>query len=276
MPELERIERNTPGTLRKQWYEDGVAVDPGTVTIGITRADGTVLVAAGTATSGATTNPRTYNLGTAQTALLDHLTVTWTSTLKGTLLSYVEIVGGFLFSIADALADSEITATAAKIAAARTTAEQAFEDVTGVAFVPRYARETANGDGTNRLSVRWPRIRSFRAATVDGTALTATEILTVVPQLTGLYYPSGWTSGYGNVVVGYEHGFDYPPQEVSRAVLRLAKHYLTDWAADDRAMRIDTDAGSYVMATAGRAGFDFGIPEVDAVAQRYSHYVPLG
>jgi hypothetical protein len=47
MPDLERIQKLTPGTLSQQWTEDGAVVDPGTVTIGITKADGTVLVAAG-------------------------------------------------------------------------------------------------------------------------------------------------------------------------------------------------------------------------------------
>jgi hypothetical protein len=101
MPDLERIGQLTPGTLSQQWYEDGAVVDPGSVTVGITRADGTVLVAAGAATTGSGTGARTYNLTTTHTALLDRLTVTWTSTLKGTLLSYVEVVGGFWFSLAE-------------------------------------------------------------------------------------------------------------------------------------------------------------------------------
>jgi 20S proteasome alpha/beta subunit len=58
MPDLERIGQLTPGSLSQQWYEDGSAVDPGTVTVGITRADGTVLVAAGTATTGTGTAAR--------------------------------------------------------------------------------------------------------------------------------------------------------------------------------------------------------------------------
>jgi hypothetical protein len=52
VPDVERILQLTPGTLSQQWYEDGAAVDPGTVTVGITRADGTTLVAAGTGTTG--------------------------------------------------------------------------------------------------------------------------------------------------------------------------------------------------------------------------------
>src|SRR5690349_8723938 len=101
MPELERILRGTPGTLSKQWYEDGVPVDPGTVTVEITRADGTSLVAAGAATTGSGSTPRAFALTTTHTALLDRLTVTWTSTAKGTLTSVVEVVGGYLFNLAE-------------------------------------------------------------------------------------------------------------------------------------------------------------------------------
>ena len=152
MPDLERIQQNTPATLSQQWYEDGAAVDPGTVTLEITRADGTVLVAAGASTSGVTTAPRTYNLTTTHTALLDTLKITWTSTLKGTLVSYVEVAGGFLFSISQARAlkplDNVTNYPTAVLKDMRITVEQALEDACGVAFVPRYERETVNGDGT--------------------------------------------------------------------------------------------------------------------------------
>jgi hypothetical protein len=148
MPDLERIGQLTPGTLSQQWYEDGAVVDPGTVTVGITRADGTVLVAAGTATTGSGTGARTYNLTTTHTALLDRLTVTWTSTLKGTLLSYVEVVGGFWFSLAELRAIRGLTDTTdyptSDLAAMRTTVEDAIEEYTG-ALVPRYAYQTVSG-----------------------------------------------------------------------------------------------------------------------------------
>src|SRR5215207_7091184 len=101
MLNLERILQRSPGTISEQWYEGGVAVDPGTVTIGITRWDGTVLVAAGTATTGSGTGARSFNLTTAHAATLDTLVVTGTSSAKGTLTSYLEVVGGFLFTVAD-------------------------------------------------------------------------------------------------------------------------------------------------------------------------------
>jgi hypothetical protein len=173
MPDLERIQQLTPGTLSQQWYEDGAAVDPGTVTVGITRADGTVLVAAGSSTAGTGTAARTFNLTTTHTALLDRLRVTWTSTLKGTLVSYVEVVGGFLFSIADARAlkplDSAVSYPTSQIVSTRLLAEQALEDACGVAFVPRYSLETVMYAGSPL--VLKPQGQTIRTLTVRGDAV---------------------------------------------------------------------------------------------------------
>jgi hypothetical protein len=71
-----RILINAPATLSVTFYDGGeTAVDPGTVTVTVVRADGTTVVSAA-ATSGTGTSARTYTLA-AQTRL-DHLTATWT------------------------------------------------------------------------------------------------------------------------------------------------------------------------------------------------------
>jgi hypothetical protein len=101
---MERILQSAPFTASETFYEDGVIVDPGTVTVGVTRADGTVLIAAGTATAGSGAAARTYALTIANTALLDTLTVTWTSATKGVRTSTIEVVGGFLFTLSQARA----------------------------------------------------------------------------------------------------------------------------------------------------------------------------
>lgn len=281
MPELERIQQNTPGTLSQQWYEDGAAVDPGTVTVGITRADGTTLVAAGTATTGSGSGVRTYNLTTTHTALLDRLTVTWTSTLKGSQVTYVEVVGGFLFSISQArqLAplNNATTYTTARIVEARTLAEQTIEDACGRAFVPRYTRETLSGSGTTDLMLSQPDLRSVRSVTVTtsgvGTAYTSPELALLAVNPSGLVYgPSSWTAGTGNITVGYEHGSSYPPARVSQAALILARSWLVSGPVDNRALGQASPDGSFSfgLATPGRNGSYVGIPEVDAVIDQYS------
>jgi hypothetical protein len=283
MPDLERIQQLTPGTLSQQWYEDGAAVDPGTVTVGITRADGTVLVAAGSSTAGTGTAARTFNLTTTHTALLDRLRVTWTSTLKGTLVSYVEVVGGFLFSIADARAlkplDSAVSYPTSQIVSTRLLAEQALEDACGVAFVPRYTYETVDGTGNWQLVTRWPKVTTIRSATVRSygtvTTLAASDIalLTYGGASTGGY---GWPCGVGNVTVGYEHGYSAPPERVRRACLLLARNWLVTGPIDDRASTFSSaDGGTFAMVTPGRGGSIFGIPEVDVVVQQYGMTVGM-
>lgn len=267
MPELERILQNTPGTLSQTWYEDGVAVDPGTVTIGITRWDGTILVAAGTATTGTGTSPRNYSLTTAQTALLDRLTVTWTSSSKGTLVSYVEVAGGFLFTLQElaAVKPSNQTWTAATMADMRTTVEQAVEEEYGTALVPRYRLETFSGDSTDVLRLRGP-ILDVRSITVSGTALDAgtLDLLYINDSfLTGYTWP--W--GSGNVTVGYEYGLAFPPQRVRQAAIRLARTWLVSGPVDDRALGAASPDGSFSfgLATPGRNGSVFGLPELDQI-----------
>jgi hypothetical protein len=274
MPDLERIQQNTPGSLSQQWYEDGAAVDPGTVTIGITRADGTVLVAAGTATTGTGTAARTFNLTTAHTALLDRLTVTWSSTGKGVLMSVVEIVGGFLFTIAQfrALGPAYANVTnypTATVTDMRITVEQALEDACDVAFVPRYYRETFNGTGTTTVLLRWPKIRTVRSASLDDTDITPLSSVVAVRDGIG-YLSTGWTGGYGNVTVAYEHGWDTPPARIKRAALLLAKRWITPSAVDDRAINMTNETGTYAIMQAGVRGHLFDLPEVVAAVDQYS------
>jgi hypothetical protein len=278
MPDLERVQQNTPTTLSHQWYESGAAVDPGTVTLGITRADGTELVAPGASTSGTGTSPRTYNLTTTHTALLDKLKVTWTSTLKGTLVSYVEVVGGFLFTIAQltAIKPGSQTWTTAQMEEKRIEVEQAIEDQAGVAFVPRYSYETFDGPGSLSILLK-PRTRVIRSATIAGTAVSADELAELTYVAAGSTYGVTWTFGYGNVTIGYEHGYDNPPGRIKNAALMLAKSELVQGPVDDRAATFSSaDGGTYGLVVAGRGGSHFGLPYVDTAVEDYSIRSEIG
>jgi hypothetical protein len=270
VPDLERILQNTPGSVSKQWYEAGVAVDPGTVNVNVTRADGTVLVTGGSV-SGTGTGARTYALTTAtHTPLLDTLTLTWVSSDKGTLVSYVEVVGGFLFSLAELsaeVANSTTSYTAAEMAEARTYAEVRLERACGVAFVPRYELETVPGSGTTGLLLKWPYVRAIRSAsaTYNGTTttLSASDLLALTWTGAGGLYGYTWTLGYP-WVIGYEHGESVPDPGASEAALVLAKHKLVKGPIDERATQRQSEFGPINLATPGMFGSQFGIPVVDA------------
>jgi hypothetical protein len=283
MPDLERILQNTPGTLQQQWYEDGEPVDPGTVTVGITRADGTELVASGTATAGSGANPRAYSLTASQTALLDTLTVTWTSTTKGTLVSVLEVVGGFVFTVAEARAmkpfsdtlnDGTYRISTDQIIATRIEVERALEHELGFAMVPRYEIETFDGDSGNALMLRWPYVRAVRAATVTGSALDAGALASLSMSVTGrVYYPSGWASGQQNVVIGYEHGLGVPPAGGKQVALALLKRWLAGAPADDRATTMSTNEQTTTFYVPG-ASEPFDVPAANRFVQ--SHCLRTG
>jgi hypothetical protein len=250
LAEFERILQLTPGTLSQQWYEDGVAVDPGTVTIGITRADGTTLVAAGTGTTGTGTAARTYSLTTTHTALLDRLTVTWTSTSKGTLTSYLEVVGGFLVSLSD-LGTVLTGKTAAQLADKRTAIEQRLEKELGYAVVPRYAlenRRARDGVVATRLSLRAVRSISTTSAGVT-TPYSVAQLSALTLESWGVC--GVWTRG--PVTIGYEHGEDFPDSDIAEAALLLADEAYGS-AVDGRVVRQEADNMAVTYASPSSSG----------------------
>jgi hypothetical protein len=271
--DLERILKDTNATVGQQFYEDGAATDPGAVTVTVTAADGTV-IATDAATGGSGTSARTYTLtAVTHTAALDRLTLSWESATKGTLTGTVEIVGGFLFSIAEfrALGTAYANTTnypTATLQDMRTTVEQALEDACSVAFVPRYERETVNGTYSNLLPVKWAKVRAIRDVTVDDVTGTITDYVALREGM--LYGTAYWARGYGNVTVGYEHGHDTPPMRIKRAALILAKRWITPGAADDRAINVSNETGTYALFQAGVRGHMFDVPEVQAAVDQYN------
>jgi hypothetical protein len=266
---MDRILKATAATVSRTFYEDGVAVDPGSVTVTITAADGTVIVNAAAA-SGSGAAARTYNVTAAQTATLNTWTVAWTSSTKGTLSSTVEIAGGFLFSIAEIRAVTPINDTVnyltADIADTRTAVEQAIEQACGVAFVPRYALERYSGDGSNTLQLLHALPSSIRSVSITGTAFTAPQLADLTMTPSGAIYSTltYFTWGQNNIVAGYEHGYQDAPMEIRRAALALAKMWLVGRRnpIDDRAITFNAgaDGGTYSLAVPGRAARASAIP----------------
>lgn len=271
---MERVLQATAVTVSETWYEDGTAVDPATVTLTVTRADGTAVVE-DAATDGTGAAARTYDLTPADTALLDTLTLTWTSSTLGSLVSHVEIVGDFLFSLADARALAPLNNTStysnAEIIAARTLAETALEDACGTAFVPRYSYETLSGAATEFAQLKRRPIRAIRSVSVDDTALTSAQLAALAFSGRTVYRETdGFDLGFSNVTVGYEHGMDYPPPRASRACLLLARSFLVDSTISDRATSISNEDGvTTFVVTQGVRGAAFNVPEANAVVQEY-------
>jgi hypothetical protein len=279
-----RVVQGRSATIQHTFYDSGVPTDPSpdAATVTITRDDGTVLVAT-TAASEAGTGTVSYTLTPVETALLDRLTVTWTATFGGQPQNFVDIVevaGDTLFTIAQARAikplDNATLYPTSAITETRTLVEQALEDACGVAFVPRYKRESFDGAGLSTLLAHQPYVRAIRAVVLDGAVVSAGTLATIKGNATGrLYFPDSWSAGYGNYSIAYEHGYDRPPLRITQAALTLAKNWLVKGPIDDRTTAFSTEDGTYSLATPGMRGASFGIPEVDATVQEYSLRVPI-
>jgi hypothetical protein len=240
----------------------------GTPTVALARvSDGSSVTASVMSGSG---TDWTYTIPATSNTLLDTYVETITAVSGSTPQTFtdsIEVAGETLFDVAEAQALSGLAnATAATIVRARTRAEQILERRLGIAFVPRYRHaETLTGDGGTSLMLSMPRVRAIRSITIDGTALTVGELadLTIGPHvITG----RTWR---GNIIVGYEHGWDAPEEPVRQAALAMAHYYLTSGViggegVDPRVEYITTPEGRINYSTDG-----LGLPIVQAVIQDY-------
>ena len=285
----QRILRGAAAALTYEHLNaDGEAVDAsGTVTVRVVRADGTEVLAAGTATtklSDAGEGVYQVAVTPAQTATLDVLTATWTDSAAPSAARSTEheVVGGYLFTIGDVYELNGMQGyDRSAVIARRNEVEDECEWICDVAWVPRYRRITVDGSGTIELVTGVRRIRRVRAVTVYpvaggvGTALTAGQIAGLVPFPDGTIRRTDgdvWTSGFGNVVVEVEHGFDGPPADLKAAAAARCQDLLLNPDS-----QVPMRARAY---TDNQSGFSYeidvpdkmstGIPRVDAVYRRRS------
>ena len=153
----------------------------------------------------------------------------------------------------------------AKLEASRAFAEQWFEAAAKLAYVPREVTDTLEGNGRRTLFVtRHVAVGELSACTIDGTALTETELATVKLTAYGaLRHPVRWPAG-AEISVTYQHGYEAPPEAVKNAVIKLALEDLMPPQIPARATAMNLDVGAYRISQADRTG-KTGIPAVDAI-----------
>jgi hypothetical protein len=266
---MERIVVGRSATLTKTFS----AAPTGTPSVAVTDSAGDPVTVG--SVSGAGTE-WTYTIPSTSLLQVDTLTEVWTGIVGGAPQAFgdvIEVAGDVLFTLAEfrALGTGYANTTNYPDRAVldiRTTVEQALEDACGVAFVPRYELETLNGVTGGLLPVKWAKVRAIRTVTVDTVAGTVADY---VALREGMIYGSAyWSAGYGNVTVGYEHGHSTPPMRIKRAALILAKRWITPGSADDRAINVSNETGTYALFQAGVRGHLFDVPEVQAAVDQYS------
>src|SRR5690606_29128720 len=102
-----------------------------------------------------------------------------------------------------------------------------IEQSTGKAFVPRFDVALLEGNRTCSLvlprwylrAVRWVRLWS---SNTESTSFTDTACAAIRPDAGGVMRLDQTTHGY-LVEVGFEHGLDAPPADVTREAIRVAR-----------------------------------------------------
>jgi hypothetical protein len=259
-----RIVRGRSAELSYTFYVDGNATDPtpDSASVSITRADGSTLTPSASVDNSGV-GVVSITLTPSETANLDRLTVTWSAVFDGQTQSFtdtVEIVGDFLFTIAEARAAiGDPAYDADRIVDARTYAETELEGALGYALVPRYTHTTVVAQRGMPLRLQ-PYTTVVRSATSNGTVLTSGD-------LAALSFNAGFVSGYwwsGAVTVGYEHGLPVPSPGAKRAALALALDELDAGSAssiDPRASQIVTVDGTVNLRAGSGQFFAAGVNE---------------
>lgn len=285
-PYSQRIVAGTAPSLSWQLIDGtGEPADPGTVTVTVTRADGTVL-ATSAATSGTGTAARTYALTVAQMATLDRLMVTWVSSGTTLATTEVDVTASPWFSNAELRAqEPSLAQTAAYPADVITTArlyvEAFFERVCHRRFVPGYDLRWVEGATSTSLVLPHPEVRKVRSAALyndpAGTSvatLTLTELNAIPAAPSGVIarYATTWATRW--VKIGYEHGFTTPPPDVKRAAMRLTREILNEakiTSPDAAVSWNSTDLGwSAVFVTPGVRGAHTRLPQVNEVLDAWT------
>lgn len=278
-----RVVMGAAVTLEFQLIDaDGEPTSSGSApTIGITQADGTVVVAAGTATTSAGSGRYTYDLAARTQPEL--LVVTWTTGAVG-FVDYVEVVGGVLWSFAEAVsrdrAFAQGTWSTEQVRRARRIAEDECYALTGRRWVPYYSRVTLPPARRWSAELLLPEdfarsVRDITEVASDGTstAWTNDELADVIVMADGILRrrDGAWWPRSPELIVGFEHGADRPPEAIIDATIRRARYWLARPSSGilDRATSWTSDnGGTYRIIQPGER--TTGDPEIDAIYQRYA------
>ncbi|MEU8780063.1 hypothetical protein [Streptomyces sp. NPDC048637] len=203
-------------------------------------------------------------------------TVDWTAAGLAVDKGGFEVVGGYLFSLPEArqsdmdLADT-VRFSTAELKHYREVVEDEFERITARSFVPRTARVEVEADGTPTLYLGYFDVAELKAVSGPSGAVDMTGW--GVDSTGFVRAPCGLPEG-DRYTVTFGYGFGQVPEDVKRAGLLRLRSFLTAERSGipDRATAfVAAEGGNFTLATAGRNGWETGLPEVDAVLKRYKY-----
>ena len=260
------------------------------VTVTIVDADGNPVVTGAPATHSGVAGSGAYVYSLAPQAAMTWLTVTWTGTFGGVVQSIttgagqadgtpaeVQVAGDHLFTISELrnFADRVLFDPAKypdqTLIDARSRTTQMFEQFCGVAFVPRYGRVTLDGAFSRSLWLPRVKVTKLRSVSLNGVALSQADLNQIAVYSYGrLDRLALWPPDVvgQNVVVGYEHGYSAPPQDIARVGMMLTRYDFTTNQLADRFISMSNELGVIRQAIPNEE-CPTGIPVIDATLRRY-------
>ena len=283
------IARNSAETLSVTFYSGETATDEDSqsVTLGIVNEAGTTVVAAGPAATRTATGVYGYTLAGQDD--LSRLTITWSGTFGSNAMEFIsqtEIVGGFYTSPAevrslDSLSGEASAYPTADLVSAITWATEVIDNYCGTSFVYRYHRDVL--DGTDNDSIKLSELfpQTILAGSIDGTALTATQISNLNKYTDGVLRlkDDTWTftPPGGQVIVDYEAGASKTPApDIAWAARTLARFYALELKnrIPSNAISITNEFGNVSLAQPGM-NKPTPLPDVNTVLNRHRHRAPV-
>jgi hypothetical protein len=289
-----QLDTGTSATLSQTFQVDGLPsdLDSGVPTVTLVRPDGTAGPASGTVSHVGSAGSGTYSFVVAAQANPIYFDVTWVGTIGGqpqTLGSRVEWIGQPLFTIAAMRAlrvaggqPFSSTAiplfTAQQIMDARAATLDEFQQILGFSPVPRFHRETHDGDGSGYLPLGELEATNLLSVTINGQAQSvAGYMLRPEGELvaTSNYVASGsFAAGRGNVVVEYVAGWPRVMGDGGNVAMLRTAMRLDPGINASASSVITPDGVSYSFDPAGQvtqAGTvrHFGIPAIDSWLNRW-------
>lgn len=268
---MARFLAGRPVNLAHKFLDDETVLTPGSVTVTIL-PDGSTTPAV---TPGAATNASGTWSFAAGILPEGVYTVRWDGGATAVDVETIEVFGNILFTLPDAREyDPDLTVAkfpTLKLRHYREVVAQEFERITNRSFVLRTRRIRLELDGSDCVVLPVRDALTLVAFTDSaGVAVTATTVT---------LDPDGILCGLADLACGIyyatvRYGFTAVPSDVERAgILRLHSLLMAETSRiNDRATSFQVvDGGTYTLATAGRAGYETGIPDVDAVLARYTY-----
>ena len=264
----QRILRGAPATITVTFADQhGEARSVSGVTVDVQRADGSLLLHEVNLQSNSETLEVPIELTSMQTADLDILYVIATVPADGSIAtSKVDIVGGVLFTLAEARAQepSLATKTDEQLRNIRSRVESEAERACNRAFAYRLCRYDVQRRDLATYTRRIAGFKLQRPVTVGG--LTFANPEAIGPVLT----VNGPTLAVDTSIPIYvEAGMDHIPEFFVAAAIARMKDIVAGGSAsyDPRATSQSTDVGTFTLVTAGVRGARTSSPEWNAALE---------